>query len=258
MMNPNTQLIQTEIEKGITLTKCQQCGCMRETLDNLSLLLPAIATDNARELLQHVSRWNAQTVPVKYSCLGCAYCYPAVAQNAFAEAFPGIDQLTGLSCDFRSTEGWPAIVGEYFVVDAAAHVAVTTLASVDLAKELADAKPRGLAIVGKTETENIGIDKIIKNVIANRSLQYLVITGKESAGHASGQTLIALARHGVDANKRIIGSTAKRPILQNVSVGEIAMFRDQIEIIDLIGCENTADLCARIESLSPKTLKPCG
>ena len=257
-MNPHTQTIQTEIDKGIMLTKCQQCGCMRETLDNFSLLLPTIANDNARELLQHVSRWKAQTVPVKYACLGCAFCYPAVAQNAFAEAFPGLDQLAGLSCDFRSVEGWPAVVGEYFVVDAAAHIAVTTLASVDLAKELANAKPRGLAIVGKTETENIGIDKIIKNVITNRSLQYLVVTGKESVGHVSGQTVMALARHGVDAHQRIIGSTAKRPILRNVSADEITMFRDQIEVIDFIGCENTADLCARIESLAPKTPKPCG
>jgi tetrahydromethanopterin S-methyltransferase subunit A len=258
MTLPSIQAIQLEIEKGIALAKCQPCGCMRETLDNLSSLLPTMDTDEARQLMRHVPVLNEQTKPVQYSCLGCAYCYPAVAQNAFAEAFPGADQGPGLSCDFRSADGWPSVVGEYFVVDAVAHVAVTTLASIALAKELADARPYGLAIVGKTETENIGIDKIIRNVITNRSLQYLVITGKESEGHASGHTLIALAQNGVDENGRVIGSPAKRPILRNVSLVEIQAFRDQIEIIDLIGSENASGICARIESLLPKAPAPSG
>ncbi|WP_286678347.1 hypothetical protein [Candidatus Aquicultor secundus] len=33
---------------------------------------------------------------------------------------------------------------------------VSTLASIELAEALADEKPEGLSIVGKTETENIG------------------------------------------------------------------------------------------------------
>ena len=62
-----------------------------------------------------------------------------------------------------------------------------------LADELARRTPPGLAIVGKTETENIGIDKLIKNVISSSTLRYLILAGTESDGHLVGQTLLALA-----------------------------------------------------------------
>ena len=54
---------------------------------------------------------------------------------------------------------WPYIPGKYFVLDPGAPVAVTTLGSVDLAQEVFEAAPKGLCIVGKVETENIGIEK---------------------------------------------------------------------------------------------------
>lgn len=95
----------------------------------------------------------------------------------------------------------------------------------------------GLAIVGKLETENIGIDKLIKNTTANRNLHFLILAGVEPTGHLSGQTLLALSENGVDENGRVIGSKGKRPILRNVTQAEIDAFRKQIQVIDLIGCE---------------------
>ncbi len=56
---------------------------------------------------------------------------------------------------------WPVTAGEYFVVSRIANVAVSTLASDVLAESIAQLRPNGLCIIGKTETENIGIDKII-------------------------------------------------------------------------------------------------
>ncbi len=257
-MNESVQTIRTEIEKGIALQKCQQCGCMRETLDALTSLLAGTETEEARELRESLPAWNQRMQPVQYACLGCSYCYPAAAQNAFAAAFPEGDQGPGLACDFRPGSGWPAVVGQYYVIDPAGHVAVSTLASIDLAQELAEQKPAGLAIVGKTETENIGIDKIVKNVITNRAIQYLVVAGKETEGHRSGETLLALAENGIDANGRVIGSPGKRPILRNVSAAEVEAFRAQVQVIDLIGCEDPAEIRARIEALSPKAPELCG
>ena len=75
---------------------------------------------------------------------------------------------------------WPPIIGEYFVSDdKTCSVAVSTLASVKLAEEIAKIKPKGLCIVGKTETENIGIDKIIKNTITNPAIRFLIVAGKD-------------------------------------------------------------------------------
>ncbi len=252
------QTLYSEMEAGIVLAKCQKCGCMRETLDSMAALLPTIDGDEARTLLQQHAQWAAQMLPVQYTCLGCDHCYAGAAQNAFATVFPTAVSLVPLSCDFQVNQAaWPSVVGEYFVVDPTAPVAVSTLVSVELAEQLAQQKPQGLAIVGKTETENIGLDKVIKNIITNPAIRFLIVAGRESAGHGTGQTLIALAAKGVDAKGRVIGSTGKRPILRNVTADEVNAFRQQVQVVDLIGCESLDEISAHIEALLPEVATTC-
>jgi len=150
------------------------------------------------------------------------------------------------------------VVGEYFVVDRTAPVAVSTLANAQLAEDLAKLKLPGLAIAGKTETENIGVEKIIKNLIANPAIQFLLITGSEPKGHQSGNALIALAQNGVDEKGRVIGATGKRPDLHNVSQGEIAAFRKQVQVVDLRGCEDPLEIGARVKELATQVTAPHG
>ncbi len=248
-----------ELETGIGLAKCQKCGCMESTLNNLSAALPALGTPDAAALRQRVPEYLTKMRPVQYTCLGCDHCYPAVAQNALTVAFPALEQQPDLSCEFRARdEGWPSVVGEYFVLDKAASVAVSTLASVQLAEALARRKPNGLAIVGKTETENIGIDKVIKNIVTSPTLRFLVVAGLDPQGHFPGKTLLALAQNGVDENGRVIGSSGKRPILRNVSTSEIQAFREQAQVIDMVGCESLEEVSARVEELAQQTSSPCG
>jgi tetrahydromethanopterin S-methyltransferase subunit A len=176
--------------------------------------------------------------PIRYSCLGCEHCYAGAAQNAFTAAFPETANDFGLSCEIQTNPvNWPPVAGEYLLVDPSAAVAVTTLASLDFTQQLAEQKIPGLAIVGKLETENIGIDKLIKNTITNPKLRFLILAGNEPSGHLSGQTLLALTMNGVDENRRVIGAKGKRPVLRNVTQEEIEAFRKQIQVIDLIGCE---------------------
>ena len=257
--------VRTELEAGITLPKCQKCGCMESALKNLAAVLPTISIDEASALAESVSTSLKSMRPIQYSCLGCEYCYPAVAQNAFGQAFPSLSEATAdLSCEFHvQDEEWPPVVGEYFVLDKATSVAVSTLASVQLAEELANRKPKGLAIVGKTETENIGIDKVIKNIVTSPTICYLIITGMEPKGHLTGKTLLALAENGVDENARVIGSLGRRPVLRNVSAAEIQAFREQVQVINMIGCENPEEIIAKIEVLSqqittPRNCSECG
>ncbi len=259
MSNDNLQIAYDEIGAGIQLAKCQQCGCLRATLDLLASVLPATAGEEAAGVAEHVAQWAGQMKPVHYACLGCEHCYPAVAQNALATVFPALSAAPGLSCDFQVTAaGWPPVVGEYRVVDRQAPVAVSTLGSAALAAALAARKPAGLAIVGKTETENIGLDKIVKNIVASPFIRYLVVAGPETQGHQSGRTLIALAENGVDADGWVIGSPGKRPVLRNVAAEEITAFRQQVQMIDLIGCEDLAVICARVEELSHQVVATCG
>ena len=250
--------VRSELESAIALLKCRKCGCMEDALMNLATALPTVSFDDAAALASSVTMWCEHMQPTQYTCLGCEYCYPAVAQNAFTLAFPGIDPAADLSCDFRVQDGaWPPVVGEYYVLDSDAPVAVSTLAGAQLAEELAQRKPDSLAIVGKTETENIGIDKVIKNMISSATLHYLIVAGTESEGHYVGQTLLALAENGIDERGRVIGSIGKRPVLRNVSAAEIGAFRAQVQVVDMIGCVEPEQIAIKIAELSSRVVAPC-
>lgn len=137
---------------------------------------------------------------------------------------------------------WPRIPGKYFVVNPNAPVAVTTLGSVALAKEVYAAAPQGLCIVGKVETENIGIEKIIKNILANPAIRCLVLAGAEPPKHLTGASFLALFEHGVGDGMRIIDAPGMRPVLPNTSKDEVAAFRDRIEAVNMIGCTDIEEI----------------
>jgi len=91
----------------------------------------------------------------------------------------------------------------------------------------------GAALSGTVQTENIGFEKIICNIVANPNIRYLIIGGPESWGHSTGEALKALINQGVDEKKRIIGTNAPHPFLFNLSMKMIERFRKQLSVIDL-------------------------
>jgi tetrahydromethanopterin S-methyltransferase subunit A len=159
-----------------------------------------------------------------------------------------------LSRTFASTKPkrktWPFVPGTYFVTDPTAPVAVTTLGSVPLAEAVSRNAPSGLNIVGKVETENIGIEKIIKNIVSNPSIRYFVCAGNEPPRHLTGATLIALFENGIDEDHRIPGAPGMRPILPNTSAAEVLAFREQVELVNMIGCTDVATIHARVRELA--------
>jgi tetrahydromethanopterin S-methyltransferase subunit A len=252
--------IKSELEEGMGLEKCGKCGCMKQTLENLYSSFPLNRTRDSSEVLKNIDHWLKLMEPIKYECLGCEYCYPAEAMNIFNQEYPEVAEAQPLCCGFEvKNDMWPPVAGEYFFFcdDQSCTVAVSTLASVELAERLASIRPKGLCIVGKTETENIGIDKVIKNTISNPTIRFLLLTGKDSKGHMTGKTFLALEGNGVNEGMRVIGSPGKRPILRNVKREEVEAFRRQIQVVDLIGCEDVEKITKKINLLSEE-LNPSG
>ncbi len=91
----------------------------------------------------------------------------------------------------------------------------------------------GAAISGTVQTENIGFEKIVCNIVANPNIRYLVLGGPESEGHLTGQAMKALLRNGVDEKMRIIGTEAPHPFLYNLPMAFIERFRKQLALVDL-------------------------
>lgn len=127
--------------------------------------------------------------------------------------------------------GWPAVEGRFYVGNKNSPVAVCTNATVEGIK----LDMEKVAICGKCVTENIGIEKIIQNVIANPNIRFLILCGKPSKGHFVEQAITALIQNGVDQEKTIIGAVGNMPYLKGLDIEIIERFRAQVEPINLNG-----------------------
>jgi tetrahydromethanopterin S-methyltransferase subunit A len=92
----------------------------------------------------------------------------------------------------------------------------------------------GAALAGTLQTENIGLEKVICNLVANPNIRFLVVCGPETPGHLAGDAILCLAKNGIDENKRIIGAKAPTPFLYNLPREYAERFRRQLTVIDLV------------------------
>jgi tetrahydromethanopterin S-methyltransferase subunit A len=101
----------------------------------------------------------------------------------------------------------------------------------------------GASIAGHLVTANIGIEKLIANIIANPNIRFIILFGKESEGHLSADSLLALHKNGIDENGKIIGSHGLTPYIRNLPPKAVNRFRKQIlEVINLLGEEEPSIL----------------
>lgn len=146
-------------------------------------------------------------------------------------------------------EGWPVINGDYVVGDPKSCVAGATLAS-HIEDVLVDA---GAAIAGPCKTENLGIEKMVANLISNPNIRFLILCGSEVQGHITGQSIEALHGNGVDPEKRkIIGATGAIPFIENVPDEAIERFQQQMEIVSMIDVENTDTIQSKVKECIEK------
>ncbi len=110
-----------------------------------------------------------------------------------------------------------------------------------------------VAIYGTLKTENIGIEKIVANVISNPHIRYLAVCGEDIRGHRSGMSLIALNKNGIDDQHKIISAPGAIPYIENVKEEAIERFRNQIEIIDLLGVTDKEKLDKAIDEFAAKS-----
>ncbi len=226
-------LVAEQFEQGIAATKCHCCGCFQAAVASFE------TTQARQELAEVLVRARRVLAERKYDCLGCDVCFPAVAENAFGDAFP--DESIEPTCPTDVPEarrGWPPLPGNYKIVRFGAPVAVCTLNTPELMEKLAASAPDGLALAGTLHTENLGIERVIQNVLSNPNIRFVVVCGEDTqqaVGHLPGQSLVALWENGVDMGGRIAGALGKKPILKNVTKDEVEAFRRQVELVPFLG-----------------------
>lgn len=223
-----------ELRQAMVAKKCWRCGCFQETVNTLQA-----STTIGKPLASLLTEAHTLFEDVRYDCLGCEVCWPAVAQNLATELDPAVAE--GGHCatqEPEAREGWPPLPGDYRVTRFQAPVAVCTLNSDQLIDSLTEANIEGLAIVGTLHTENLGIEHLIRNVLTNPHIRFLLICGEDTRktiGHLPGQSLVSLMKNGIDEKGRIIGAKGKRPLLKNLEKPHIEAFRQQLTLIEKIG-----------------------
>ena len=231
-----------QLREAAAAKKCAPCGCLHGALRAIEQSFPA--GERPSDLDEAVRSAREHTTQQKYECLGCQVCFPANALNAL--------QVEGDTCPTEPEDeraGWPPLPGDYKVVRYGAPVAVCALNSPELMKTLTETKPDGLSIVGTMHTENLGIERVIRNTLANPNLRFLVICGtdtQQAVGHLPGQSLESLFQNGLDERGRIVGAKGKRPVLKNVTREEVQAFLAQVEPVSMIGEENPATVTEQI------------
>ena len=148
----------------------------------------------------------------------------------------------------KTVPNWPPVSGEYTVCNPASSVAIVTLGS-----EL-DPTPflEKVALIGNMKTENIGIEKVVANIVSNTSIRYLVVCGAEVHGHLSGEAIMALREKGMNEDNRINDAHGAIPYITNFSHEDIDHWRNQVEIVDLMGIEDAGTILDAIDKLAPK------
>jgi tetrahydromethanopterin S-methyltransferase subunit A len=149
----------------------------------------------------------------------------------------------------KPSEPWPVITGEYEVGNPENPVVVCTSGSHIKAADLLAA---GAALVGPCKTENIGIEKMVANIISNPNIRFIIITGMEVKGHITGQAALSFTQNGIDKEGRIIGAKGAIPFIQNLTPESIERYKSQVEPVFMIDTEDAGAITSKIKELVSK------
>ena len=140
---------------------------------------------------------------------------------------------------------WPVVKGDYKVGNPQSRIAVVTLAS--SMNPLPEA-----ALWGSSKTENLGVEKIVANIISNSNIRYILVCGTESRGHLAGHSLLAIHANGIDEKGRIIGSKGAIPFIENVPEEAVRRFQQQVMLIDRIGLIDPKEILKLVNKYKDK------
>ncbi|HQI54123.1 MAG TPA: tetrahydromethanopterin S-methyltransferase subunit A, partial [Methanothrix soehngenii] len=101
-------------------------------------------------------------------------------------------------------------------------------------------------------TENIGIEKMVANVISNPNIRYVLITGMEVKGHITGQAVEAFTQSGIDKEGRIIGAKGAIPFIQNLTPEAIERWKTQVEAVMMLNTEDIGAITSKVKELASK------
>jgi tetrahydromethanopterin S-methyltransferase subunit A len=145
----------------------------------------------------------------------------------------------------QAASGWPITKGDFHSGDSNNPVAAVTMGSHLDEEGICSA---GAAICGSCKTENLGLEKVIANIISNPNIRFMLCCGTEVKGHLAGQTMKALHKNGVKEG-RVVGAEGAIPFIENLKDEAIKRFQEQVEVVDIMETEDLGAIKAKIAEL---------
>lgn len=134
---------------------------------------------------------------------------------------------------------WPIVAGNYKEGSTDSPVAVLIIGN-----GTAEVPLDKVRMFGTMKTENLGLEKVIVNVISEPRIRFLVVCGREEFGHFPSDAVVYLAKNGVDERGRVIGARSAIPYLTNIPRGAVERFRRQVKVIDLVHPKEAEEIIA--------------
>jgi tetrahydromethanopterin S-methyltransferase subunit A len=243
---------------------------MKDALDIAGRAFRNAEEPEIRELLPTIEGHQNAMERIAYDCIGCKKCWGADAiiqlANHFEEVTPSQcskeednsaqREYVSAAADGQIENSWPPCPGQYIVGHPGGSVAICTLSNRELPQELIAAVGPDLAIAGRCDTENIGIEKVVLNLLANPRIRWLLLCGVDAPGHRAADAFLRLKERGVDANMRVLESASWRPVLKNLTLFDVARFREQIELVNLIGVTAISKIVEAAHQAAKKPAAP--
>ncbi len=247
----------TDLARIGDIENCRTCHCYVDVLRQVQedILSRDLATlPEAAALDEMIGRAYAER---SHGCLGCDPCLPVEPFNAFndlmekgqARGSCGVPAPEEAPSTTENSSSWPPLPGDYAVLDKDAAGAVCTLADEVLYEALPHASLAGVALVGMMNTENLGIERLVRNIVAGSRISWVLLCGTDSRGHRAGECLVALAGNGVDSEMRIVGAPGKRARLVNLSLEEVEAFRRGVRVVARIGLNDVGEISRLVKDL---------
>jgi tetrahydromethanopterin S-methyltransferase subunit A len=151
---------------------------------------------------------------------------------------------------------WNLIPGKYNVENEENPIAIVTLNS-ELSFEY-----EPVAIWGKIMTENLGLTRVLSNILSNPNIRHLIVCGKEVRGHFPGDAFLSLFKNGYEINsgnvsiKDTIAADPRLPIKEDSMEEVYSRLKNQITLINLIGETDLKEISKSVKSCLEKRLKP--